>query len=179
MAQPVNPETGRLRGEVPDTFTGERSKADIFKRQFKIYQGLNDNHEIMLTPYYRAMQFLALIKGPLVDDWVGDQIETLMTNESRPNNPIPKDNRAHWTALQTAFDAAFTDTDKQQKSHLALQQLRMNGDDLDSYVATFKHLANKAGYTLNKEGTKYLFALGLKGKAYGRSLAPRHPAYHL
>ena len=57
MAQPPL-ETGRLRGEAPEYFTGEQNKADLFKRQFKVYRGLNDNHEIMAVPYFRAMQFL-------------------------------------------------------------------------------------------------------------------------
>jgi hypothetical protein len=38
----------------------------------------------------------------------------------------------------------------------------MNKDNLDTYIAMFKHLAKVAGYTMNKPGTTYLFALGLK-----------------
>jgi hypothetical protein len=42
----------------------------------------------------------------------------------------------------------------------------MQGQDLDEYVATFKHLAKEAGYTLDAEGTIQLFAHGLpKGLA--------------
>jgi hypothetical protein len=82
MAQPAGPETGRLRGEVPDTFTGDRKKSELFKVQFKVYKGLNDNHEIMIVPYFRAMQFLSLIRGPLVDDWVSDQVTILMERAS-------------------------------------------------------------------------------------------------
>jgi hypothetical protein len=62
MAAPA-PETGRLRGEAPEYFNGDRSEADLFKHQFNIYKGLNTNHEIMITPYFCAMQFLSLIRG--------------------------------------------------------------------------------------------------------------------
>jgi hypothetical protein len=42
----------------------------------------------------------------------------------------------------------------------------MQGKDLDGYIATFKHLAKEAGYTLDAEGTIQLFAHGLpKGLA--------------
>jgi hypothetical protein len=73
-AQQPAAQTGRLRGEAPDIFHGDRSKSETFKQQFKVYQGINDNHEVMQNPYYRTMQALSLIKGPLVNDWVDDQI---------------------------------------------------------------------------------------------------------
>jgi len=38
----------------------------------------------------------------------------------------------------------------------------MRGDDLDSYTATFKHLAKVAGYDLANLETVHLFAMGLK-----------------
>jgi hypothetical protein len=34
----------------------------------------------------------------------------------------------------------------------------MNKDDLDGYIATFKHLAKEAGYALDAEGTIDLFS---------------------
>ena len=110
------------------------------------------------------MQFLSLIRGPLVDDWVSNQVETLTDRAIRNNNPILSNNDVHWTELQTAFNAAFTDTAKQQNTHAALQQLTMRGDELDSYISMFKHLASHAGYALTEAGTIHLFALGLKSK---------------
>jgi hypothetical protein len=42
----------------------------------------------------------------------------------------------------------------------------MQGKDQDGYIATFKHLAKEAGYTLDTEGTIQLFAHSLpKGLA--------------
>jgi hypothetical protein len=108
------------------------------------------------------MQFLSLIRGRAVEDWVSDQVQILMDRAMRAQNPIPHGNDIHWTELETAFDAAYTDTAKQQNAHVALQQLQMRKDDLDAYIATFKHLASKAGYALTEAGTVHLFALGLK-----------------
>ena len=118
----------------------------------------------MAIPYFHAMQFLSLIRGPLVDDWGTDQVEILTDRATRNNNPIPRNNGTHWTELETASDAAFTDMAKQQNAHAALQQLTMRGDELDSYISMFKHLASRAGYALTEAGTVHLFALGLKSK---------------
>jgi hypothetical protein len=161
-AQQPAAQTGRLRGEAPDIFHGDRSKSETFKQQFKVYQGINDNHEVMQNPYYRTMQALSLIKGPLVNDWVDDQITDLMEKVSRQQNPIPRTEPALWTDFMAAFNAAFTDTTKRQKAQTAIQQLRMRGDDLDSYVSTFRHIARDAEYALDANGTIHLFALGLK-----------------
>jgi hypothetical protein len=124
-AQQPAAQTGRLRGEAPDIFHGDRSKSETFKQQFKVYQGINDNHEVMQNPYYCTMQALSLIKGPLVNDWVDDQITDLMEKVSRQQNPIPRTEPALWTDFMAAFNAAFTDTTKRQKAQTAIQQLRM------------------------------------------------------
>jgi hypothetical protein len=155
-------QTGRLRGEAPDIFHGDRSKSETFKQQFKVYQGLNDNHEVMQNPYYCTMQALSLIKGPLVNNWVDDQITNLMEKVTRQPNPIPCTKPTLWTNFMTAFNAAFTNTTKRQKAQTAIQQLRMREDDLDGYVSTFKHIAKDAEYALDANGTIHLFALGLK-----------------
>jgi hypothetical protein len=108
------------------------------------------------------MQFLSLIRGRAVEDWVSDQVQILMDRATRAQNPIAHGENIHWTELETAFNAAFTDTAKQQNAHVALQQLQMRKDDLDAYIATFKHLASKAGYALTEARTVHLFTLGLK-----------------
>jgi hypothetical protein len=45
---------------------------------------------------------------------------------------------------------------------MALMHLRMKGSNLDTYIVTFKHLANQANYQLNDTATIYHFARGLK-----------------
>jgi hypothetical protein len=65
---PVAPQKGHLQGEPPNEFTGDHTKMHKFKKQFNVYQSLNDNHEVMQVPYYCTIQALSLIKGPLIDD---------------------------------------------------------------------------------------------------------------
>jgi hypothetical protein len=79
----------------------------------------------MQNPYYCTMQALSLIKGPLVNNWVDDQITDLMEKVTCRPNPIPRTEPALWTDFMTAFNAAFTDTTKRQKAQTAIQQLRM------------------------------------------------------
>jgi hypothetical protein len=116
----------------------------------------------MTNPYLRVSYFLSLIKGPLVKDWILDQIDALVDKTTRAVDRIPQTEDQLWTEMEAAFDAAFTDTTKKQQAFNTLQNFRMNKDDLNTYVATFKHLAKTTGYTLNEPETPYLFALGLK-----------------
>ena len=95
----------------------------------------------MQNAYLRTVLCLSLIKGPRVDDWVADQLGSLNDKVKRTQNPIAKDNEDLWNEFQTAFDNTFTDTTQQQKAQSAILFLRMKGEDLDGYIATFKHLA--------------------------------------
>ena len=165
MAQPPMVTT-KLRGELPDVFTGNRAESEAFKQEFQVLRQMNPNNEIMRTPYYRVMQHLSLIKGPLVNDWKQDQIADLVQKTTRAQNPLGYDEEVLWTAYQTAFDDAFTDTTKKQGAQSKLKHLRMQDDDLDTYIARFKHLARDAGYDLAALATADLFALGLKKKIF-------------
>jgi Retrotransposon gag protein len=160
----------RLVGNTPDIFNGDRTKAEDFKLQFQLHQALNNTNRIMANPYYCTSYALLLIKGPLVKDWVKEQVSALIEKTTRTVNRIGQDKDILWEDYATAFDAAFTNTTKKQQAFNALQHLRMNKDDLDTYVATFKHLAKVARYTMNEPGTTYLFALGLKQGLMGAIL---------
>jgi hypothetical protein len=64
----------------------------------------------MATPYYRVMQHLAWIRGPLVDDWKDDQIQDLIDKTTQAQNPVTRSDEDLWMDYMTAFDAAFTNT---------------------------------------------------------------------
>jgi hypothetical protein len=170
MAQAPPVVTGKLKGEAPDTFTGDRTESEAFKQQFQVYWYMNPNNEIMRTPYYRVMQHLSLIKGPLVNDWKADQITDLVEKTTRAANPIGYDEDVLWNEYIQTFNDAFTDTTKKQKAQSELKHLRMRDDDLDTYIARFKHLARDAGYDLTALGTADLFALGLRQKLFDASM---------
>jgi Retrotransposon gag protein len=116
----------------------------------------------MEIPYYCTIQALSLIKGPMVNDWAADQVQILRDRVNHPINPIGHDQEVHWIEFERAFDATFTDTTKQQNAHNTLRQLRMQGNDLDNYVTTFKKLARDTRYALDAQGTIFVFTTGLK-----------------
>ena len=109
---------------------------------------INENHEVMQTPYLCTLFCLTLIKGPRVDDWHQDQVKVLCEKVTYTNNPIGHDNPVLWTDFETAFTAAFTDTARVQNAAVALEQLKMKGDDIDTYTSTFQHLVNNAEYDI-------------------------------
>ena len=49
------------------------------------------------------------------------------------------------------FIAAYTDIAKAQNAGNALDQLRMKGNDLDTYTTTFRHLVEEAGYDITNK----------------------------
>ena len=57
---------------------------------------------------------------------------------------------------------AFTNTTERQQAVTALHDLKMKGDDLNTYVAQFRALARKAGHPLDNPGTMDNFSRGLK-----------------
>ena len=153
--------TDKLRGNPPNTFNGDRRKSQTFIRQFHLFQGLNENHEIMIVPYFRAMYILSLMKGPIVDDWVHDQVTALREKTTRNQNPIDRNDEVLWNDFNTAFTNAFTDTAKEQTAHQKLMALKMYKNDIDNYIATFENLVRDAGYDRTSTGTMHLFAQGL------------------
>ena len=160
-APPVQAQSGSLRGTTPEIFRGSRDKADTFKREFDLYRGLNIDHDIMTTPYKRAILFLSLIKGAAVDDWVADQVAELWDKTTRQQNRIGQDEEVLWTDLVTAFNSNFADTTREQRAHHQIQHVKMESGGFDEYVSRFRQLAKRAGYDLNAQGTLDRFSQGL------------------
>ena len=108
---------------------------------------LNEDNETMINPYKWAVLALSMIRGPLVNDWVYEQIDHLH-NQFHTNN-VPMQDDIHWAEFETAFTDGFTDLHKVTKATTALQNIRMRTGDLNGYVSQFRSLANKAEYDLD------------------------------
>ncbi len=52
---------GRLEGNPPFEFTGDRERSKAFMLAFQIYQGMNPNADVMANPYQQTMTFLSYI----------------------------------------------------------------------------------------------------------------------
>ena len=145
------PLTNRLRGIMPDKFVGDRTKTNTFLREFDILWNMNENNEMFQSPYLRINLALLLIRGPNVNNWVQSQIEELRRRLASGGG-FTQDQEALWTDFRNTLITAVT----------ALHNLKMKGDDLDTYVAQFHALARKAGHPLDNPGTMDNFARGLK-----------------
>jgi len=168
-------QTGKLVGDKPEIFTGNRTQSDTFLQQFNLWRGLNENHEVMDSPYFRTMNALSLIKGPLVQTWVNSQVNSLREKTTRAQNQIGRDQEVLWTDFVTAFETAFTHTTKEQDARKKLKALKMYKDNLDLYIATFKQVAEEAGYAEDAAATIHMFANGLEPKLLMKILNRENP----
>ena len=154
--------TDKLRGSIPETFNDDRRRSQQFMHQFNLLWGLNEMHEIMTVPYFRAMYTLSLMCGPHINDWVNNQVTILTETSTCAQNPIPRADEQHWNNLKAAFESAYTDTAKEQTATQKLMALKMYKSDIDFYIATFENLVREAGYNRDAKGTVHLFAQGLR-----------------
>ena len=114
------------------------------------------------NPMKKTLLALGFLKGDVVDDWVNVQ-HNWINQKRAPTDPntnhvqVPSTDPIFWTHFITEFNQAFADSAEKQNASIELHRIRMQGIDLDSYVARFKTLAAKAGYGLDEEGTLNLF----------------------
>ncbi len=73
------------------------------------------------------------------------------------------------------FCQAFTDTAEKVKAQQNIRDLKMKGDNLDTYISQFSSIAKKAGYNLNKEATLDVFQQGLPYKLVSNCIKFDHP----
>jgi hypothetical protein len=87
------------------------------------------------------------MKGPKIDDWVRLMLEqTALRVHGNLNNVPPiapmnhRDDIALWHWFVRAFKTAFTDTTQSEDALSKLLAIKMQGEDLDTYITTFDHL---------------------------------------
>ena len=112
----------------------------------------------MVEPYRRVALFLSYLEGPKVEDWADAQQKKMDDNVAR-GRPVTSEN--HWTDFKAAYDTTFKEIGEAVNAEAKLQTLRMQGSDIDSYIAAFKTLMDQAGYADNERGTLNLFKKGL------------------
>jgi Retrotransposon gag protein len=106
------------------------------------------------------MMMLSYMKGPKIDDWVWEKatlLETVVSNGTA--NP----NDEHmWNTFLEEFTDAFMDTTRREQATLDLINIQMKGEDLDTYISTFHHLREQAGWEPDAQGMMLMFRRGLK-----------------
>jgi len=108
--------------------------------------------------YRHSALFLMFINGKDVNDWVDQQREVLTDGIA---TGIATTNEKYWKDLKKAFEDAYVDTGEKLNAHRQLEQLKMVGGNVDSYIATFNRLTKTAGFTSSNLGTIMMFRNGL------------------
>jgi hypothetical protein len=141
-----SPTNGDLIGNPPRIFNGDRCKTDKFITEFHLFHTMNDTHAVITNPMKRVALALSYIRGPKVDDWVSQQRNALSAKNFDDANQTPthaNPDEALWEDFITEFKRAFAESSWEVLNRL--ENLRMGGDDLEMYIATFENLVRRAG----------------------------------
>ena len=153
---------GALKGTLPDSFDGNRTKTHTFMNAFDLFWITNEESAIMKNPYQRCTLFLGLLKGTKVEDWVNNQAVQLREKVNRKSDPIAKTEESLWEDLKEAFEDNYAYTGWIEQAHSDLKWLKMNGDQIDEYIAKFKNLLKWAEIPRSEVGVIEKFCNGLK-----------------
>ena len=145
-----------IMGNLPQIFTGDRTKATEFIEEVKGHIRLNQDVPGFNSPIKKAALTLTLIKGPEVAGWVcniGHWIDQL--NPTLENVPFV------WEQFLLEFARQFHDSQQEDRARIKLENLHMTFPDIDGYISQFEDLARQAGYTKGNPETTQLFLSGL------------------
>ena len=145
-----------MMGQLPQTFTGDRTQADNFIEEVKGYLRLNRDVAGFDSPMKKIAFTMTLIKGPDVAGWIRDIGEMLDHLDPDVDN-VP----ALWQQFLYEFEVQFQDTQKEERARDKLGNLRMKFPHIDQYIAEFEELARQAGYTTRNPKTAHIFIKGL------------------
>src|SRR6266403_951054 len=153
---------GQLKGKVPDTFDGDRTKTENFMNSFDLFWMTNDENSAMKIPYKQCTYFLGLLSRAKVDDWVYDQTKVLLKKVTCRSDPIKKTDENLWEDLKDAFTRAFANTSKIEDAKIALSKVEMEGDQINKYIAKFEGLLCKADILRTEITVMTMFTDGLQ-----------------
>jgi Retrotransposon gag protein len=133
-----------LCGSPPNIFDGTRDKVNSFLQAFGLYRAINRQHITMRELYNWIIMMLSYMKGLKINNWVQEKVMLL---ETAVSNGIANPNDEHvWNTFIEEFTEAFTDTTRREQATLDLINIQMKGEDLDTYISTFHHLWERAGW---------------------------------
>jgi hypothetical protein len=153
---------GALKGAPPKYFDGTRSDSQTFMDDFILYWKINRANDTMKEAYSRDLMAISFIKGPNVRDWARAQVEELEYKIDPVGRNMQPAEETIWKEFKRNFLDAFTDTTSKQDAYLKVKNLKMNNDDLDSYIATHRNLVLRAGWDQDGEAALESFKNGLK-----------------
>jgi len=142
-------------GETPPPFHGDRAEAEDFMALVQAYFTLN-----RLVPHFQSaivrIQFvLLLLQGTEVAAWRNKQTAWLARQGDA------NDNRDLWEQFVAQFRAQYADSQKENRARIALESVKLKGDEIDQYISNFEQLVHDAGYQEGAVDTINWFVKGL------------------
>jgi len=160
---PVDPSSnGRshaLSGVPPPIFNGDRDKSKLFLDKFMSYEIVNGDSRQFTTPFLKVALCLSYMNGPKVDSWACYQ--RIWLKDQRTAGVSMMD-QSLWDNFEANFHRAYADQDAKLMAYQKLNELRMHGSDIDSYIAEFDHLIDEASYSRSNIGVLQKFKEGLQ-----------------
>jgi hypothetical protein len=156
---------GKLVGNTPLIFKGERSRAEEFITQWQLYEGVNITNELMRNAYQRAMLFLTYIQGPIVNEWVKG-VNAWLRGQIINQRWAPTDERL-WVEVFDSFNRQFANVMEQEDAQAALAKgLQLDKGDLDKLITEFEQLVRHARYDVNQDLVLRIFTSALPNAMY-------------
>ena len=125
----------------PAFFSGNRSEVPSFLRVVHLNFQLNPSRFPPNDEYRRILFALTYFRGGTAGVW-GDNHTASMADPDPRNRPF-----ATFAEFETAFKAAFGDSDRAQRARIDLANLKMKpGDSVEEFTTSFEALAVHTGY---------------------------------
>jgi hypothetical protein len=134
---PVLPPPAQLKIKIatPDTFTGDRNKADSFLSQLYLY--FNARPADFPTDGQRILFALSYMKGGTAGPWADRFVEQVEAGQPPAQT---------WADFRESFRRTFADPDPGATARLRMSQLRQGTRVVDLYIAEFQELAARTNY---------------------------------
>jgi hypothetical protein len=141
----------------PQVFEGDRTKAEAFMRELRLYMLANRGVPGFESPMRRVAIALTFIKGLKVDGWVEAMLQTL-----EQLDPATEDVEYVYTNFLNHFQTQYTDSTRQEVVQAALDKHTFRFPFVDQYISDFENLVRKAGYTVGSRESMNYFIKGLQ-----------------
>jgi Retrotransposon gag protein len=143
-------------GQPPPVFTGDRTEADDFVDQVKVYLRLNHDVTGFRSPMKKMVFMLSHIQGAETSVWkreMGNLLDRL--------DPVADNIPALWDQFLLEFRTQYQDTQRENRAQTRIESHQMKFPDIDQYISSFEELARTAGYTWGDDATTHYFVRGL------------------
>ena len=134
---------GLKGGSPPKNFTRDWKDSERFLKEFTIYWKLDQKAPLIKEPYSQVLMAISYMKGERNQNWNKKQVKKF--DECINDFRWLVNNEKLWKHFVEDFKKAYTNTTDKQDAYISLQELKMTGGDLDTYVADHEALIKRIG----------------------------------